>query len=182
MHLITAWANTISANLVLKIVTGALVLVSIVLGVTCGKLALREAVVIERGCETRAGAFGDQTPDKNEISRFLEIVIRQRFEKEFDLDQNYYVPDFSQAKASELVELDSRGIRQRILVNGITVTESSAAVDADRMLKFEKVSSAFSFPLEVKFVAVERSVVNPYGLRIVSIEPMLAEKKGISHE
>ena len=60
-------------------------------------------------------------------------------------------------------------MKQIVVVNKVELKDGKAYVDSDRLISVGKVRSAFIFPLILNLESVNRSINNPYGLRIKSV-------------
>ena len=66
---------------------------------------------------------------------------------------------------------------QFIVVRGVKVTGTQAAIDADRLISVAQIRSAFPFALTVTVATTARTESNPYGLQLEKVEQPKAEVK-----
>lgn len=165
-----AWASVISQNLNLKIMTGILGVLSIVLGMTTLKLTFKDSVIIDRGCYSKVATPVKDEHSKSEIESFLKESLSQRFDSLVQPVDGLLSPDELVLRATEQKEFDSRGMKQRLVINQVTEDSDGFKVDADRIISVGEVRSAFKFPLLVKLESKSRSYSNPYGLLVVTVK------------
>lgn len=177
MKYVEAWASVVSQNLNLKIVTGILAVLSIVLGMTTLKLTFRDALIIERGCYSKIAAPVKDEHSKLEVESFLREALSQRFDSLSQPTDGLLSPDELALRAIEQKEFASRSLRQKIIFNQATETSEGLKVDADRIISVGEIRSAFKFPLLVKLESKSRSHSNPYGLLIVTVKQVEASSK-----
>ena len=70
-----------------------------------------------------------------------------------------------------------RKLKQKVIVNAVELKDGKAYVDSDRLISVGKVRSAFVFPLVVSLESVSRSMENPYGLRVKSVDEIKRKKR-----
>ena len=165
-----AWASVVSQNLNLKIVTGILGVLSIVLGMVTLKLTFKDSVIIDRGCYSKVATPVKDEHSKAEIESFLKEALSQRFDSLVQPVDGLLSPDELALRATEQREFHSRGMKQRLVVNQVTDESNGFKVDADRIISVGEVRSAFKFPLLVKLESKSRSYSNPYGLLVVTVK------------
>jgi len=164
-----AWADVASENLVLKFAIVGLVGATISLAFGLTTYALKEPLLIERGKITKILNPVSSDHTETEIIGFLKMSLPQRFHQTEVINENYFAKGEVLNKAKELKEMESKGVDQKILVNHIEIREGVAEVDADRILMLGTIKSIMPFPLTVKIASVERSKLNPYGLKTVEV-------------
>jgi hypothetical protein len=165
-----AWASVVSQNLNLKIVTGILGVLSLVLGMTTLKLTFKDSVIIDRGCYSKVAAPVKDEHSKTEIEAFLKEALSQRFDSLVQPIDGLLSPDELVLRATEQKEFDSRGMKQRLVINQVTEDSGGFKVEADRIISVGEVRSAFKFPLLAKLESKSRSYSNPYGLLLVTVK------------
>ena len=170
MRFIQAWADVADQNVVLKIVVGVLLVVSVALTIALGGVALKDPVVIDRGCVTRRVSANSQaTPTSKEIEAFLKEVIPQRFNWDSKPESNWISIEEQKFRELEQAELEHGQVKSRVIVNQVTVEGTGAVVDADRMLSVGEVRSALAFPIRVELLTTARTNSNPYGLVLTKV-------------
>ena len=131
-------------------------------------LTLRDPLLIDRGCVKTALVPADSGKrTESEIKAFVREAASERV----DSDQDF-TPLLSDAelktKIAELAELKKRDLRQRLIVEGVTVTDNEARVEGVRLFSVGDLRSAIKAVLIFKFAAVSRTRANPYGLVLLS--------------
>ena len=123
--------------------------------------------MIERTCFSKLLTTKDGTQTTSEVKAFVTEALSQRFDSvEYGLT---FLSAEERAKAQkEKDDLNSKKIRQRVLISSIDVKEEKITVDADRIIAVDEVRTAFRFPLEIKIATTSRSERNPYGLVLLS--------------
>lgn len=173
-----AWAHVASQNLILRFALMATSLTCLGLLLTLIKVSLRDPLLIERGCFSRAVEKASTDHSEEEIRAFLTEALAQRFNSEAHPLNGYLSEEELRSKEQEQHEMKEREIRQTIILNRITKIEANhALVDADKLIAIGSIRSAFPFPLEIKLATKMRSQSNPYGLLITFIKPVQATKR-----
>lgn len=172
-----AWSSVVSQNLNLKIATGILGIVAVLLGMITLKLAFKDNVVIERGCYSRAIAPVNDQHSPDEIANFLREALAQRFDSVVQPVDGLLSPEELKMRLQEQKELESRNMKQKIIVNSVQQTGDSFTVDADRLISVNEVRSAFKFQLTVKLESKARSASNPYGLLLTTTKQIEQKDK-----
>ena len=176
MRFTTAWAEIASQNVTLKVSIALLTLICATLAITATKLALRDPLIVERGCETTAASLGSADTSEAEIRAFTERALEQRFAS-ISRDTHFLSSKELEFRKREQEALSSKGILQRLLINEIKVEKEKIFVDSDRIVSVQKIRSAFSFPLIVQLSKVPRTVTNPYGLILASVEQVKTDEE-----
>jgi hypothetical protein len=175
MRFTEAWAGVAQENVVLKFTVAGLVLTNVVTAFVLTTFALKQPLVIERGGSTKSVKLSDSTATKEEIENFIRQALSQRFDSDAPIDENLFVAGEVKNRLAETKEIGSRNIKQRVIVNAVNVSSGAIAVDADRIIIAGEVKTILPFPLRVMIAAVDRSVANPYGLKVAEITKV--EKK-----
>lgn len=170
MKFTVAWAKVISENSVLKVVVLCLSGLCLFFGLSALKLALKDPIVIERGCYSKLGNVGDGKRTTVEIEAFLKEALFQRFDSVANVHDDYLSEDEKVLRSKEQKELQSRKLTQKVVLSSFTVNGGSIAVEADRLIAVGDVRSAFRFPLTIKMESTTRSEGNPYGLVVSEIK------------
>ena len=172
MRFTTAWAQTTSQNIVLRLV---LVLVTTCLGIMSfitAKLALRNPIVIERACFSSVVEPKSSAPTNIEVEAFINEVVQGRFNTETTPNSEMMTLDEVKLRAKEQDELMRRQIKQRIVINSINRSQDTVVIDADRLISVGTIRSVLPFPLSVTLSSVKRTQANPYGLVATKIVPV----------
>lgn len=172
MRFTTAWASVLSQNVTLKVVVLILAMCSIVLSIAAAKLALREPLLIERGCFTKTIGTTDTKHTGAEIEGFAKAALAKRFDTDAQGFKEFLADDEVSYRNKEQDELSKKGMTQRVLVNSVKINGSSLTVEADRILSLGKIRSALIFPLHITIGTTERTDGNPYGLIIKQVSPI----------
>lgn len=172
-----AWAKVASENHILKFVILCLGGLSVFFGITALKLALRDPLVIERGCYSKVAKTQDGKRTPEEIQAFLKEALAQRFDSNASVHDGYLSDEESVVRENEQKELQSRKLNQRVVLGNVIVNSGIVSVDADRLIAIGDVRSAFKFPLVVKLESVPRSEGNPYGLVISEVKTVQKGEK-----
>jgi hypothetical protein len=171
------WAEVLSQNNSLKWATLSLSVLSVALTSCLLSLAMKEPLVFERECLSRAVPLVSASPSNAEIERFVRLAMEKRFNT-YALD----VPIFLSAseldvRNREVDELTKKGMAQKILVNSVKIEKDKISVDADRILSVAKIRSALPLPVTVKIKQTDRSNGNPFGLVLSDVSMISTEEK-----
>jgi hypothetical protein len=168
MRFSLAWADVANQNVVLRLalmsLSGALVIALVVITA----IASKDPLVIERQCYARTvspQSAWSNTP--GEIEGFIREAVSARFDSDSSLGNDYLALEELRNRDGEQTELKRRDIKQKIIVNSVSKSQSGILVDADRLLSVGAIRSAFSFPLSIQIQNQTRSANNPYGLVVV---------------
>jgi hypothetical protein len=170
-----AWADVISENLTLKAAILSLSAISCALLFLSVKLALREPIVIDRGCVTRAIETTSGERSSTEIEAFVREAIHQRFDSDATAIPGYLSEQEDRFRAQEQEELSKSGARQKVIINSVKKEGDKVTMDSDRVISMAQVRSAFPFPLSVMLKTTARSSANPYGLVIENVAALTQE-------
>ena len=177
MKFTIAWAEIAKQNLMLKIALACLSVCAVLFSIVSLKLALREPLIVERACFSRKLKSADPRRTKDEIEAFIRLSIEQRF----NTDSKPQADTVSAAelwfRGLEQKELSSKQIKQRVVINMVTVEDSEVTIDADRILTVGNIRSALAFPLKAKVESQERTESNPYGLMLSNVKAFKSETK-----
>ncbi len=177
MKFTTAWAKVTIENITLKVAVVVLATVTAILSVVSAMLALKEPLVVERGCYTKSLHTVDTKRTPQEIEFFLREALSQRFDSTVSLNRDYFSESETGFRDQEQKSLAQKSIRQRVVVNSVNTEKDPILVDADRILSVGSVRSALPFPVSVKISSVDRTEANPYGLRLENIDQVKEGKK-----
>jgi len=177
MKFAVAWAKLASENHILKFVILCMTGLLLFFGGTALSLALREPVVVDRGCFSKVAtpAEGKRTP--LEIEVFIKEALAQRFDSLTAVHDGFLSDEERDTREKEQKELQSRKLVQRVLLNSLSVDGGNVSIDADRLISVGDIRSAFKFPLIAKIESVTRSVGNPYGLMLMEIKTIQKGEK-----
>lgn len=175
MKFTEAWAGVAQVNVVLKFTVVGLVVANVITAFALTTFALKQPLIFERGEATKSVKLTNPAATKEEVEKFVRIALSQRFDSGASLDENLFVAGEIKNRDSESKELDSRNMNQKIIVNRMDVSKESVTVEADRIIKVGEVKTILPFPLTLKIAAVDRTVSNPYGLKVAEVSQI--EKK-----
>lgn len=165
-----AWAAISAQNVTLKAGLFALGFCTLTLTVTTMRLALKDPLVIERGCASRAlAAAGGNQRSAAEVEAFVREAIAERFNSDSTPAPGFLSAEEEGQRTAEQKELSARGMSQRVVVNAVKPSGDTATVDTDRIISVGSIRSAFSFPLIIILASTTRSESNPYGLVLTKI-------------
>jgi hypothetical protein len=170
MKFTVAWAKIASENSVLKGVILCLSTLCLFFGIASLKLAMKDPIVVERGCYSRAVPQADGKRTTAEVEAFLTEALSQRFDTQAVVRNDYLSDDEQLLRAKEQRDLQSRKLVQRVILNSATVEGGSVKVNADRLISVGEIRSVFRFPLQVKIESITRTAANPYGLIVSEVK------------
>ncbi|MEI8025266.1 MAG: hypothetical protein WCI18_02855 [Pseudomonadota bacterium] len=170
MRFPTAWADIAAQNVTLKFVIGALSISLVTTATIVAKLALKDPLVIERGCISKSAKKVSVNVTDVEIKGFVEEVLPQRFGTGIDAKSAYLSLPQLKARAIEMEDLRKKGMGQKLVVNSVTIKGDAIRVDADRLVSIDKIRSAFPIILEVLVSRTTRTEDNPYGLLLSKVD------------
>ncbi|MBK9293311.1 MAG: hypothetical protein IPM57_02535 [Oligoflexia bacterium] len=176
MKFVDAWDSIAKENKNLKILLFSMSLVAIFLSISTFKAVVKDPLVIERGCYSKILPTQKNTSE-DEIKQFVKEALEARFN--FGLSR----PSFLSIKQKELrereqKELNSRNMKQVLVISEVNVQKDKILVKADRLISVGEIRSAFSFPLLVSVESTDRSFDNPYGLVLTEVSsPNSKEQK-----
>lgn len=180
MRFIHAWAAIASQNISLKVAVAALSFGVLALSFVSTKLALKQPLVFERACYTRAlNPSPTVRHSATEVEAFVKEALGQRFNSDVTVIPGFISQDEERFKFQEQQELKKREMSQKIVVNAVKLDGSTAFVDTDRVISVGKIRSALAFPLTLTLTSGTRTDSNPYGLVVtkISAPSQLAEEK-----
>jgi len=184
MRFYTAWMNITWQNITLRVVSLALALCTLSLGFLSAKLALKDPVVIERGCVSEYGAIGSSSRSEKELSAFLKQALEERFNSQVPMVGGLISDSERRVREREQAELKNNFIKDRseknkleqvVIYRGFSRSKDAYLVDALRVLTVGEITTSFHFPLKLKVVTVSRSR-NPYGLILEESTVVMREK------
>lgn len=133
----------------------------------------KDAVVVERACETQILDVKSAAQTEEEIKNFLKEAISLRFDSIISRDpSSYMVQDVFVARTKEQDELKRGGVDQRVIVRDVKLSGNHFVVGADRLVAIGKARSAIPIVLTVQVASKHRSLTNPYGLVLTSIDQL----------
>lgn len=169
-----AWAKVAQENAILKFALLLVTMLCAVLVAGVSKLALKDPLVIERSCFSKAVKPVDSKHTVGEIAAFVEAAVVERFDSN-GTGSHLLSDSESSLKRKEQKDLEVRKLSQKVVVRDVSVADSGIAVDADRLISVGDIRSAFKFPLLVRVESVPRTSANPYGLILSEVKTV--EKK-----
>jgi hypothetical protein len=164
MRFTAVWTRTLTQNVTLRVLLIALTVTTLVLAASTVRLAVREPLVVERGCATTAARTGPAKRTNEEIDAFVRLALAKRFDTKATEAQLFVSPEEYGFRLKEQQELKARGISQRVIVNDVSLQGTAVKVDADRLLSAPNLRTAVTFPLTLDLAQTDRTETNPYGL------------------
>lgn len=162
----------------LKFSVFCLSIISLVFGILLAFDLSKEAILIERGCESKLLAVSSASQTKEEIQTFVEQAVKLRFDSKVSHDPSaFMLQDLYVARAKEQDELKRSGIDQRIIVRSVKLNNDFFLIEADRIVAVGKARSAIPTTLVARISSKGRSLTNPYGLVLTNIDQLKQEKK-----
>ena len=119
MKFTVAWAKIVSENHALKFVILCLSLTTATFGFASLKLALRDPLVIERSCLTKAATIQDGKRTQTEVEGFLGQALSQRFDTDANVHDGILSDEEAALREKEQKELAARKLSQRIVLNKV---------------------------------------------------------------
>lgn len=155
----------------LKVSVLVLSLISLTFAIMLVIDSSRDAVVIDRGCDSRLIQVASTNQTKDEVSQFLTLAVQARFNTTPPADPSaFMVQDLLVSRTKEQDELVGRGIDQRIIVRDSKLDGDRFLIEADRLVAIGPARSAIPLKLLAKVSSKARSMTNPYGLVLSSID------------
>ncbi len=176
MRFSTAWAKTAAQNVTLKIATVLLGIISIFqLSVIAG-LAMKDPLVIDRGCYSRTAVTKSGNPTQDEIIGFLNEALPMRFDTNGYIKDGFLAIEETISRERELATLKARQMAQKLIISEFKFDDKDIHIFADRLVSIGKIKSALPLHLKVAIQQSNRTDGNPYGL-IVSSVSQIEEKE-----
>lgn len=169
MKFTTAWAKTAMQNVTLKMATLTLSIIAVAQLLVIVSMSLKEPLLIERSCFSKALLAKPSDPTQEEIKSFLSEAISMRFDSAGYLKDGFLAIEETISREKELGMLKSKQMSQRVLVSEIKIQGTDIIVLTDRLISIGKVKSVLPLILKVVIQQTSRSESNPYGLIISSI-------------
>lgn len=131
----------------------------------------KEPIIIDRSCETQLQQSSSQSQTKEEVNSFLLQAVYSRFNTVIEKDpSSYLIQDLVLLRQKEQADLKTQNIDQKLIVRSIKIDGDHFVIEADRLIAVAKVRSAIPIKLLAKIASKDRSLTNPYGLVLTSIE------------
>lgn len=169
MRFTAAWSQTLAQNVTLRVLLVALSITTLFLAASTVRLAVREPLIVERGCVSVTAKTGPAKHSNEEIDAFVRQALPKRFDSKGVETQLVLSAEEYGFRLKEQQELKSRGINQRVVVNEVSVDGPTVKVDADRILTATNLRSAVAFPVTVELTQTDRTAANPYGLILARV-------------
>lgn len=171
MRFTVFWSETLNQNVTLRLTVVMLSVVCLFLGCSLVRLAIRDPLIVERGCASTSAKLGSTKHSTEEIEAFVRYALPKRFDSRSSDAQTILSPEEHSFRLKEQAELKSRGLAQRLVVNEVMIEGTTAKVETDRLLTAGALRSALAFPLTLEFLQTDRTSANPYGLIISRVAP-----------
>lgn len=138
----------------------------------------KEPIVVERACETRLLDVASSAQTKEEIQAFVRDAVALRFDSNVVRDPSaFMVQDLFVARMKEQEELKRGGVDQRLIVRSIKIEKDYFVIEADRLVAIGKARSAIPTILIARVSSKGRSLTNPYGLVLTTIDQQKEAKR-----
>ena len=166
-----AWADMAKQNITYKTMTLVLGFSSLVFCYSTLRLSLKRPLVIERACETKAVAPGNNTATQKEIREFIRKALSQRFNTN---ERGFYLLSKKEKKIRNLEQkgLSQKNIIQDIFIREIGFDKKKIQVNADRIFAVGQVRSNFPIKMFLDIKFQKRNFTNPYGLILNKVIPI----------
>lgn len=162
----------------LKLAVLCLSIISLTFSIFLALDVSKEPIVIERACETKLLKEGSSAQTKDEIHSFVKEAVALRFDSQVVRDPSaYMVQDLFVSRNKEQDELKKSGIDQRVIVRSVQLNNDRFIIEADRLVAVGKARSALPMILIARISSKARSLTNPYGLIMTSIDQEKENKK-----
>ena len=163
---------------VMKLSLICLSILSLTFGVLLSLDLAKEPILVERACETKLLQTASSSQSKEEIQFFVKEAVALRFDSVITRDPSaYMVQDLFLARTKEQDELKKGGIDQRLIVRSVRLDGDHFVIDSDRLVAVGKARSAIPTTLVAKISSKGRSLTNPYGLVLLTIDQVKVEEK-----
>ncbi|MBI4402590.1 MAG: hypothetical protein HY537_00425 [Deltaproteobacteria bacterium] len=172
-----AWAAVLTQNNALKVALCVTTLTILILSGTVINLALRAPLVIERECWSKAVQTVQNKQTAQEIENFLRFAIPKRFDTDASDAKVFLDSEELGFRTVEQEDLTRKGMKQKVIVDSIQISEKEIVVDTDRILTLGAVRSSIPFLLSVQILATPRTAANPYGLVLEKVTKQEGGKK-----
>ena len=134
-------------------------------------LNMKDPIIIERGCDSKIAEVQSSNQTKDEIENFIKTAISARFDSFQKNDPAIYLTENLQlVRTKEQSDLKNKNIDQRVIVRSVKVDQDKYFIEADRLISIGKIRTAVPLDLILSISSKVRSVSNPYGLILTSVE------------
>ncbi len=176
MKFTEAWIDVINQNNLFKVTLTISTVCTLVLCVTVVQLALRDPLIIERECYSKAISLAATKQSAPEIEAFVRFALSKRFDSEVSDPRIFLGEEEFAYRLKEQEELTRKGMKQKVIAASIKVTEKWVEVDADRIFSVGSIRSNVPFTILVQVATTSRTPANPYGLLIQRVSQMNKEE------
>ncbi|MCM0604496.1 MAG: hypothetical protein KA715_00225 [Xanthomonadaceae bacterium] len=176
MKFIEAWKSVSRENLLLKIFTITLSIVSLGAVAVAITESSKEPLVIERGCKDGAIRLADKDRTDQEVKTFIKEAVSARFNSDAVVISEMLAVEENQSRQNEQKELSARSMSQTVLVRKIDIQGGEVKTETDRIISVGDVRSAFIFPITIQIAKIQRTETNPYGLQAIKFVQVVAAK------
>ena len=171
-----SWDSLEKENHFLKAIVFVILAIAIFLCITVMAVGTKDPILIQRSCYSRMVEKSAPQPTDDEIKAFVEEAIKARFNTGWN-DALFLTTEQSAFKEKEQSQLSKQNMKQKVIVNSVTLDKDQITVDADRLISVGDIRSTFKFPLKVQLKSSSRSEGNPYGLVLSEITEQTEVKK-----
>ena len=169
MKFSAAWAKVAALNVTLKFATVTLAVIAMVELVILTQLALRDPLVIERGCFSRIAQARSTSVTQEEIVAFLYEAIPMRFDTNLIPKKGFLAIAETISREKEQITLKQRQIVQRALINEAKIDGQNVQATIDRLMTVGKIKSVLPLVVKIELQTTNRTELNPYGLILSSV-------------
>ncbi|RYZ78463.1 MAG: hypothetical protein EOP06_29035 [Proteobacteria bacterium] len=131
---------------------------------------MKDPLLIERECFSRAVYSRNAKPTEDEIRAFLKEALPMRFNTEGTIKDGFLAINETMLREKDLSTLAQRQISQKVLVDEIKIDPKLITANLDRVVSVGKIKSVLPLILIITVQETTRSENNPYGLIITSID------------
>ncbi len=155
----------------LKLALIGLSVISLTFSILLGLDLSKAPLIIERACETNLLEVSSTSQSQEEVLAFMREAVGLRFDSTVSRDPSaFMVQDLFAARSKEQDELKRGAVDQRLIVRSIRFEKDHFTIEADRLVAVGKARSAIPITLTARISSKNRSLSNPYGLVLTSIE------------
>lgn len=169
MKFIDAWDSIAKENKTLKVLLFCMSGVSIFLAIAVFKSAVKDPLVIERGCFSKVVSAQKVQTTEDEFKEFVKEALAARFSSNSNQPSLLSLGE-KEKRDQEQKDLSSRTMKQTLVVEDVQVIKDKITVQTSRLISVGEIRSAFPFQLSLKVESTDRSYDNPYGLILTDVQ------------
>lgn len=177
------WSQQSALNIIqkssLQIALTTMSVIASAFGIMNIVLNMKDPIIIERGCDSKMAEVQSSNQTKDEIENFIKIALSARFDSFQKNDPAIYLTENLQlVRSKEQSDLKNKNIDQRVIVRSIRFDQNKYFIEADRLISIGKIRTAVPLDLILSVSSKIRSVSNPYGLILTSVDQVKDESNG----